>query len=435
MTAHLPVRRFIPFTKSDLVTMVLTSLRWSDTEHQQLTTLAQLLSDLLHFELHHDLETLKNTYVELNPDRDTQLIFPAKADQQQNQAVFAEKLDKILTAANYDKISQTELKRALATESLVKLQLHVDFNDFEKILFYGRGEHLRQAEIKTWFGLQHKTIHFSRYDRVVIFFQVKDTSYFTDHPAPPGLIPGATLLKLFRNVPKADLEMLFPNTEVRMRLFDKLLIGVPAAVSGSVVITTKLGSTLLLIAAFVSFWLGFRDQPVVIDQTALVALAAGFATLGGFFWRQFSKFKNRKIQFMKTLTDNLYFRNLDNNAGVFYRLTDDAEEEEFKEIFLGYAFLLSESRADQNQTGLSQQTLDEKIEHWFQQSWNTRVDFEIDDALSKLQRMGLVRENNQLLTPVSPSEGIVQLKARWNVREANSSGNSSGNSSELTKQC
>jgi hypothetical protein len=37
--------------------------------------------------------------------------------------------------------------------------------------------------------------------------------------------PGVTLLKLFQNVPKADLEMLIPNTTVRMFNLDKLLIG------------------------------------------------------------------------------------------------------------------------------------------------------------------------------------------------------------------
>ena len=34
---------------------------------------------------------------------------------------------------------------------------------------------------------------------------------------------------------------------------------------------------------------------------------------------------------METLTRNLYFKNLDNNAGVFHRLANDAEEEESKE--------------------------------------------------------------------------------------------------------
>ncbi len=32
----------------------------------------------------------------------------------------------------------------------------------------------------------------------------------------------------FQNVPADDLEMVFPNVQVRMRLFDKLLIGIPA---------------------------------------------------------------------------------------------------------------------------------------------------------------------------------------------------------------
>ena len=333
-------------------------MSWTEDEQKALTSIASLLSDLFHFEYHRDLETLKNTYVELNPDRDTRQVFSANTEAKDNQSTFINKLEDILTAANYDEISRAELEQALASESLVKLQLHVNFDDFEKVLFYGRGEQKRSAVIESWFGLRKIPVNFKRYDRVVIFFQIKESQHFSAREIPQGLIPGATLLKLFRNVPKADLEMLFPNTEVRMRLFDKLLIGVPAVVSGGVVLTTKLGSTLLLIAAFASFWLGFRNEPVVLDQTALIALAAGLATLGGFFWKQFSKFKNRKIQFMKTLTDNLYFWNLDNNAGVFYRLIDDAEEEEFKEAFLAYAFLFNHAQQSKNSEGLNKQELE-----------------------------------------------------------------------------
>ena len=40
-----------------------------------------------------------------------------------------------------------------------------------------------------------------------------------------------------------------------------------------------------------------------------------------------------------TYGDNLYFRNLVNNTGVFYSLIDAAEEEESKEAFLAYYFL------------------------------------------------------------------------------------------------
>jgi hypothetical protein len=53
--------------------------------------------------------------------------------------------------------------------------------------------------------------------------------------------------------------------------------------------------------------------------------------------------KNRKIQFMKALSENLDFRNLDNDAGVFHFLLDAAEEE-VTEAVLAYHFLRTAAR-------------------------------------------------------------------------------------------
>ena len=92
------------------------------------------------------------------------------------------------------------------------------------------------------------------------------------------------------------------------------------------------------------FWLGVRREPVQLNQGQLVALGAALAAFGGFLVRQFTKFKNRKIQFMKSLSENLYFRNLDNDAGVFHHLLDAAEEEEVKEAVLAYHFLRTAGR-------------------------------------------------------------------------------------------
>lgn len=181
--------------------------------------------------------------------------------------------------------------------------------------------------------------------------------------------------------------MLFPNTEVRMKTTDKLVIGVPAAISGVVVVSSKLGATMVLLGAAGAFWLGVRDEPVVIDQTALIALATGFAALGAYLWKQFSNFKNRKILFMKALADNLYFRNLDNNVGVFHRLIDDAEEEESKGVILASYFLLTRGEATADQ-------LDQVIEAWLQEQGSDAVDFEVSDALAKLKRLGLAEQQD-----------------------------------------
>ena len=160
------------------------------------------------------------------------------------------------------------------------------------------------------------------------------------------------IIKLFQDVPRADLEMLFPNARVRMRTIDKLLIGVPAVVSGIIMVVTKLVAALLPVLLLLAFWFGLRREPVELSQGQLVTLGAGLAALGGFLVRQFGKFKNRKIQFMKSLSDNLYFRNLDNDAGVFNHLLDAAEEEEVKEAVLAYHFLrTAEGALDRRRAG------------------------------------------------------------------------------------
>ncbi len=74
---------------------------------------------------------------------------------------------------------------------------------------------------------------------------------------------------------------------------------------------------------------------------------------------------------------------MDNNAGVIYRLLDDAEESECKESLLAYYFLLAA------QQPLSAQELDQRIEVWFSQRWQYQLDFDIDDALQKLAMLNL----------------------------------------------
>lgn len=61
---------------------------------------------------------------------------------------------------------------------------------------------------------------------------------------------------------------------------------------------------------------------------------------GGHLWRQFGKVKNRRLSFLKTLTENLYFKSLNNNSGAIQQLLDTVADEEIKEVFLAYSFLL-----------------------------------------------------------------------------------------------
>lgn len=401
--------RFIPFPRSDIVEMCAGRVGGSVGAEQQFRSLARILESVIHFEFHERLEHLKACFAPDDPDPDTRrLREPDARERSRLQAEFLREMTALLDAANYERVTRDDLERSLGEASLFKIRLHVDFDDFEDVLLYRRGESVRCETLHDLLGLRRREIEFTHYERVVFYVRFKGPEYFAAKERDELLFePGSSVIKLFQNVPRADMEMLFPNTEVRMRTLDKLVIGVPAAAGGVTVAITKLGGTLLLVGSLVAFWLGMRDERVVLDQGALVVLASGLFALAAFLWRQVTKFKNRKIRFMKTLSENLYFKNLDNGAGVFHRLLDAAEEEECKEVLLAYVFLLT---AERDPTA---HELDAAVEEWLRKEFDCELDFEVSDALPKLERLELAERRGQRWRGAPLDRARQGLDARW----------------------
>jgi uncharacterized protein DUF3754 len=402
--------RFIPFRKTSIVTMCADEV--PAEERASFQAFAELLASLLHHEFRARLEALKDTYTPFNPDTDTRTIVELDPIESQTaQQRLVDELTALAQDANFQRISTDDLDRAFVEESLMNVRLEADFDDFEQVVFYRRGEQTRQEEVKSLFGLRRRTITFTNYRKVLVYVKFKGPSHFEARGRDVDDLPfspGSTIIKLFQDVPRADLEMLFPNARVRMRPIDKLLIGVPAVASGVIVVVTKLIAALIPVLLLLGFWLGIREEPVQLDQGQLVALGAGLMAFGSYMVRQFTKFKNRKFQFMKALSDNLYFRNLDNGAGVFHHLLDAAEEEEVKEAVLAYHFLRTAARP------LTAAELDRRIEDWFSRRWEAAFDFEVNDGVGKLRRLRLVEDDAQgRLTAVTLDEAKRRLDQIW----------------------
>lgn len=403
--------RYIPFRKQDVITLCEDLINWPDTENaNQFDTFAKLLVSRIHYDYHNRLEHLKDNYALFDPNRDTRVIGQiTHTDLQTSKQAFSSGFAELLDAANFEKVTDEDLREALNEESLFKVRLEVQFEDFEDVVFYRRGESVRTETLRQWWGLRKRKIEFTHYDRVAVYITFKDADYFNQNNRKSlTFTPGSTIVKLFQNVPKADLEMLFPNSEVRMRPLDKLIIGASAAVGGTVVLVTKLGASLILMASVVAFWLGLRDEEVTLTTQSLMTFGIGMGVFGSFVFKEWTKFKNRKIRFMKALSDNLYFKNLDNNAGVFHTLIDAAEEEDCKEALLAYSFLLNFGSA-----GISAEELDEKIEHWFMQQHQCVLDFDVADALNKLVRMNIISQSNDIFKAKPLREACAILDDYW----------------------
>jgi hypothetical protein len=117
-----------------------------------------------------------------------------------------------------------------------------------------------------------------------------------------------------------------------------------------------------------------------------------------------------KDKYRLVLTRRLYYQNLDNNAGVLFRVLDEAEEQEFREAILAYALLDRRARPD----GWYAERLDREAEAWLSDLLGYPVDFEVHDALEKLQRLGCASSTDDGRWQALPlSEALVALDHRW----------------------
>jgi hypothetical protein len=367
--------------------------------------LARMVSALIHFETHERERAMTQAW---------HTVDGAGPGIPVDTADVTTELVGLLEAGNFVPVTIDELDRAMEAESLVPLRLEVDLDDYDDLIIHRRGSHTETIEVKRWKGLRTDERRITIDEQVVVLTRTKPRAWFDERGVDPderGLVPGLLSLKLFQDVPRADIEMLLPSTEVRFRPIDTILVGVPAVASGVIVLATKLGPTIALIALLIGAWLGLREETPELDQTALVVLLGGAVTLGGFLFRQWNKLKNRRVAYLKTLSENLYFRTLADGPGVIHTLLAAAEEQEVIEVLLAYRLLLA---ADGGSTdgGLTLEQLDRRVEEWLASTCQVQIDFEIDDAVAKLDRLDLLASHRPLrAAPLA--DALASLDNRW----------------------
>lgn len=388
--------RFVPRRVGQL-TDELSALAWGpEGDEESFRALSRLVSALYHFEFHEREQAAIDAWEQVEHDADAA-------------TELRDGLDEMLRDANYTEVVEAELLDAMERESLIPLRIEVDLDDYEQLLICRRDTRREDVTVERWRGLRKEQRTITVEDRVVVLAKVRPAEWFEERgidPAKRNLVPGKVTLKLFKDVPRADIEMLLPSTRVRYRPVDTVLVGVPAIVSGVVVLATKLLPTLGLMLVLLGAWVGLREDEPELDQASLVVLVGGLITVGGFLVRQWTKLKNRRVAYLKTLSETLYFRTLADGVGVLHILLAAAEEQEVVEVLLAYRFLLDAS------DGITEVELDRRIEEWLADSCERAIDFEVDDALDKLRGLGLV-EGGDVLRPRPLHEALTALDRRW----------------------
>ena len=399
----MPLRdSYIPAGKTDLAAALAARGPLGADDAGRFAEFCRVLSAVMHYETFDELERLKALYRPLDPnEQDT-----AVADHEG----FLNELHGILTVASFHEFGAADVTAAAAVGNLQDLQVRTTDDGVRRIRFFARGARPAVLDVRRFWGLHRKKVNSEILDDVVIVIELAREATPASLKALArirrGVRPGAILLKHFGDVPRTELITLHPGAAPAMKRRDQLILGVPA-VAGGLPLLTQIGPALTVIFAVLAGVLGIEHGHLTEDnlKRALAALS-GLVALGGFFMRQRLKFDRQRLFYQKQLADTVYFHTVANNAGVIDGLVGAAEEQDVKEAMLAYHALLTDGP-------MTKTALDAKAESFLRETFGMEVDFEIGDAMAKLERLKLVTQAGENLTAAPLADALARLDETW----------------------
>jgi Protein of unknown function (DUF3754) len=384
---------FIPIRKSDLVELLTRYPELPERDAELFYRLCQLLTATFHHEYHQQLERLKDAYAPFDPDADTRATqFPEPAQREEKLDHLFADFSSLMDRANFKHLTKEEYLRTSAGSTRWGLNMDVDFDVFDRLKVFVRGDSFISRSYRPWTRwFRTVTVELPAYRRLAVILKLRPHKRLG-----PNAPTNQVILKIFKDIPKLDMEMLLPGARLRMPGFQKGKLG--ASIASSIgLLGYKIGTDVGRVA-----WEGLaHHNPLALWGPLSIAASYGY--------RQYYGFAQTKQSYHLQLTRSLYYQSLDSNAGVFCRLLDEAEEQECREAFLGYFFLWREAGAE----GWTAEHLDDRVEAYLEQETQLKIDFEIGDALAKLERLRLVERRNDRITAVPIENALERLDDAW----------------------
>jgi len=406
---------FIPVSRFEIAERMAVTGHWGEVPPDTIRRLFRYLSAWRHVVYKERLDELEQTYLPFSPETDLLRIGSFTPERiADHRKRFITGIQRLLRQANYIEVPRAEVPSLMSGDTVHGLALKVDLDDFEECIIYRRGTDYKLEQRPTLWTLHllTQTFRVPVYQRLAVLLklwpleqrvtQVMAARRISHDRAarmvrksrstlPEGLDSDKIYIKLFRDIPHTNLEMLFPNTHVRFSRIDKIRLGGSAA--SGVGIGVFGVATKLMAAAVLSPYL-------------LVVAVFGIV---GIMVRQVMGFFNQRTQYMRVLAENLYFHSLADNRSAFTLLANRAEEEDVKEEMLLYATLATQKI---HRHELPDVKTD--VSNYLREEFNVDVSFDVYDALERLMRDGIVSEGpDGLLVTLGPEAALERFDSMW----------------------
>jgi hypothetical protein len=201
-------------------------------------------------------------------------------------------------------------------------------------------------------------------------------------------------MKIFKDIPRADVDMLLPGARVTLRLLDRGKIGA-GLLSGILTMLWRMAHDLQEMI-----------RKAVVKDSVLWGLVVGAL---GYAYKSYYDYHQTRQAYHLNLTQSLYFQNLDSNAGVLTRLFDEAEEQETRTTLLAYYCLWRYAGAE----GSSAEDLDLAMELYLERYAEVPLLCETGEALKVLVQLGLAESCEGRYRAVSLERAVETLRTGW----------------------
>jgi hypothetical protein len=390
-----PVSRFIPLTRQAVMVDLCEDMEGpDDTDY-----FAHLAIELERHRAHAyrlRASEIRRLFLPFSPDADTLKVEDLEPDEAQRmERELAHLVRHLLDRANYQPIPNEELSQILSAQSPYSLRIEVDLEEYDLLHVFARDIYVAERAVRrpeTLYLLKAR-LRTRVYRRLFVALKLKTDEVRAREVAareeisekkalkmvrkrrkalPQDTQASCIYVKVFKDMPEYDLQILFPLRSVHFRPFDRIKFFATAA-----------GGTAFGV---------FSTTGKVLAATNPIAMVGALIGFIGLLARQITQFFNQRNRYMMELSQKLFFHNLANNRAALTLLLDRAEEEDVKEELITLYFLRGET--------VERRELAEKkrmIEDVIAERYGVRVDFEIEDALRRLVEDRTVREEGDTL--------------------------------------